>query len=137
MEVSLGEIFELIIHAKDENGNLKDAVYSYHSPKDLTTNPSNLLSVNLDPETSSILRFASVNKATTTVQKISLALRNELLKTDCIVGYKNSQYFNYSFNLNLIDSSDPRENRPSSHLGMIVEIPVLKVVISITSFCSC
>ena len=24
----------------------------------------------------------------------------------------------------------PRENRPSSHLGMIVEIPVLKVVIS-------
>ena len=106
MEVSLGEIFELIIHAKDENGNLKDAVYSYHGPKDLTTNPSNLLSVNLDPETSSILRFASVNKATTTVQKISLALRSELLKTDCIVGYKNSQHFNYSFNLNLIDSSD-------------------------------
>ena len=31
----------------------------------------------------------------------------------------------------------PRENRPSSHLGMIVEIPVLKVVNSITSFCSC
>ena len=31
----------------------------------------------------------------------------------------------------------PRENRPSSHLGMIVEIPILKVVISITSFCSC
>ena len=30
----------------------------------------------------------------------------------------------------------PRENRPSSHLGMIVEIPVLKVVNSITSFCS-
>ena len=31
----------------------------------------------------------------------------------------------------------PRENRPSSHLGMIVEIRVLKIVISITSFCSC
>ena len=31
----------------------------------------------------------------------------------------------------------PRENRPSLHLGMIVEIPVLKVLISITSFCSC
>ena len=31
----------------------------------------------------------------------------------------------------------PRENRPSSHLEMIVEIPVLKIVISITSFCSC
>ena len=28
----------------------------------------------------------------------------------------------------------PRENRPSSHLGMIVEISVLKIVIS---FCSC
>ena len=106
MEVSLGEIFELIIHAKDENGNLKDAVYSYHSPKDLTTNPSNLVYVNLDPKTDSILRFASVNKATATVQKISLAMHNELLKTDCIVGNKNSQYFNYSFSLNLIDSSD-------------------------------
>ena len=31
----------------------------------------------------------------------------------------------------------PQENRPSSHLGMIVEIPVLKIIISITSFCSC
>ena len=31
----------------------------------------------------------------------------------------------------------PQENRPSLHLGMIVEIPILKVVISITSFCSC
>ena len=31
----------------------------------------------------------------------------------------------------------PRENRPSSHLVLIVEIPVLKVLISITSFCSC
>ena len=31
----------------------------------------------------------------------------------------------------------PRENRPSSHLVMIVEIPVLKFLISVTSFCSC
>ena len=31
----------------------------------------------------------------------------------------------------------PQENRPSSHLVLIVEIPVLKVLISITSFCSC
>ena len=31
----------------------------------------------------------------------------------------------------------PRENRPSSRLGMIVEILVLKFLISITSFCSC
>ena len=31
----------------------------------------------------------------------------------------------------------PQENLPSLHLGLIVEIPVLKVVISITTFCSC
>ena len=31
----------------------------------------------------------------------------------------------------------PRENRPSSHLVMIVEIPVLKVLVSVTSFYSC
>ena len=31
----------------------------------------------------------------------------------------------------------PQEIRPSSHLVMIVKIPVLKVVISVTSFCSC
>ena len=31
----------------------------------------------------------------------------------------------------------PRENRPSSHLVMIVEIPVLKFLLGITSFCSC
>ena len=31
----------------------------------------------------------------------------------------------------------PQENWPISHLGMIAEIPVSKVVISITSFCLC
>ena len=31
----------------------------------------------------------------------------------------------------------PRENRPSLYLVMIVEIPVLKFLIGITSFCSC
>ena len=31
----------------------------------------------------------------------------------------------------------PWENRPSSHLVMIVEIPVLKVVFSVTSFSLC
>ena len=40
--------------------------------------------------------------------------------------------FDYGFDI----CDRPRENRPSSHLRMIVEIPVLKVVISITSFCS-
>ena len=43
-----------------------------------------------------------------------------------------------AFNAFLLHKCDrPRENRPISHLGMIVGIPVLKVVISITSFCSC
>ena len=31
----------------------------------------------------------------------------------------------------------PWENQPSLHLGMIVEIHVLRFVISITSFCLC
>ena len=31
----------------------------------------------------------------------------------------------------------PQENRPSFHLVMIVEIPVLKFLIGVTSFCSC
>ena len=31
----------------------------------------------------------------------------------------------------------PWENRPSSHLVMIVEIPILKFLIGVTSFCSC
>ena len=44
--------------------------------------------------------------------------------------------FSFPFKANHI-CDRPRENRPSSHLGMIVEIPVLKVVISIASFCSC
>ena len=45
-----------------------------------------------------------------------------------------------SFNVPSVEKAicdRPRENQPSSHLGMIVEIPVLKFVISITSFCSC
>ena len=40
--------------------------------------------------------------------------------------------------VNVLDICDrPRENRPSSHLVLIVEIPVLKVLTSITSFYSC
>lgn len=110
MEVTLGEIFNLIIHAKDENENSKDAVYFYHTPRNLATTTSNILFINLDSNTDSVLRFASVNKATATprtAQKISLMLLNaEQLKRDCIVNYQNSQYFNYTFSLNLIDSSD-------------------------------
>ena len=110
MEVTPGEIFNLIIYAKDENENFKDAVYSYYNPKNLATTSSSIIFINLGPDTDSILGFASVNKATATshtVQKISLVLHNEeQLKSDCIVNYRNSQLFNNSFSLNLIDSSD-------------------------------
>ena len=110
MEVTLGEIFNLIIHAKDENENFKDAIYSYHNPKSLARNPSSIVFIDLDPNTDFVLRFASVDKATATshtVQKISLVLRNvEQLKSDCIVNYQNPQKFNHTFSLNLIDSSD-------------------------------
>ena len=110
MEVTLGEIFNLIIYAKDENEIFKDAVYSYQNPKYLAANPSRTIFIDLDSHTDSILGFASVNKATATshtVQKISLVLHNaEQLKSDCVVNYRNSQLFNNSFSLNLIDSSD-------------------------------
>ena len=58
-----------------------------------------------------------------------------LLKHDC----KHIKLFLYVCkNGKLVIICDlPRENRPSSHLVMIVEIPVLKFLIGITSFCSC
>ena len=31
----------------------------------------------------------------------------------------------------------PRENQPSLHLVTIVKIPILKILIGVTSFCSC
>ena len=101
----------MIIHAKDENENSKDAVYFYHTPRNLATTTSSILFINLDSNIDSVLRFASVNKAPATshtVQKVSLVLRNaeQLIKSDCITNYQNSQYFNYNFSLNLIDSSD-------------------------------
>ena len=110
MEVTLGEIFNLIIRAKDENENSKDAVYFYYTPRNLATTPSSILFINLDSNTDSVPRFASVNKATAishTVQRISLVLRNaEQLTNHCITNYQNPQYINHNFSLNLIDSSD-------------------------------
>ena len=111
MEASLGEIFDLTIYAEDENGNSQDAVYSYYSPNNLAANPSNVIFVNLyHNNEDSVLRFASVNKATATSQpgqKISLVLHNaEQLKSSCITNYDNSHNFNFNFSLNLIDSSD-------------------------------
>ena len=100
----------MIIYAKDENENFKDAVYFYHTPKILATNPSSIAFISLDSNSSSVLRFASVKKATGTshtVQKISLSLHNEeKLKSDCKTNFQNSLYFNFTFGLNLIDSTD-------------------------------
>ena len=110
MEVSLGEVFDLIIYAKDENGNPKDAVYSYYNPKNLETNPLGIVFVDLDHAEDAFPSFASVDKATITthtVQKASLVLHNaEQLNRLCIINYQNSQYFIYSFTLSLIDSSN-------------------------------
>ena len=103
-------MFDLIIYAKDENENFKDAVYFYHTPKNLAKSPSCIVFIDLDSSTGSVLKFASVKKATATsrtVQRISLSLRNaQKLKSGCIENYRNSQYFNFSFSLSLIDSSD-------------------------------
>ena len=109
--MSPGEVFDLTIYAEDENGNSKDAVYSYYSPNNLAANPSSTIFVDLDPNrTDSVLRFASVNKATAmsyTVQRTSLVLRDsEQLENTCKVNYRDSQVFSMSFSLNLIDSSD-------------------------------
>ena len=109
--MSPGEIFDLIIYAEDENGNSKDAVYSYYTPNNLAANPSSIIFVDLDPNKSnSVLRFASV-KATDRsykVQRTSPVLhKSEELESKCKVNYRNSQlYLDLSFSLNLIDSSD-------------------------------
>ena len=99
------------IYADDENGNSKDAVYSYYTPNNLAANPSSIIYVDLYPNREdSVLRFASVNKATDrsytyTVQRISLVLRNSE-ELECKVNYQNSLCLNLNFSLNLIDSSD-------------------------------
>ena len=49
---------------------------------------------------------------------------------------RTSQFLTYTIIVHAI-CDRPRENRPSSHMVMIAEIPVLKVLISVTSFCSC
>ena len=66
--------------------------------------------------------IVSNNRIQTMITQIILALGIPAL----------NNAFSPCFMNNICDR--PRENRPSSHLGMIVEIPILKVVISITSF---
>ena len=112
VEVSLGEIFDMAINAIDENGNSKDAVYSYHSPRNLTIRPLNTIAVNLDSSEEIFPSFASVTRATMqnaafTVQKVTLVKYfAEQLKNSCVINNQNFQSFNFNFRLNLIDSSD-------------------------------
>lgn len=110
MDISLGEIFDLGIHAKDENGNFKDAIYSYNSPKNGRTYPPNIFIADTVSNDDSLLRFASINKTKVNeaTQSMSLVWRNaKLLQNNCKENYDNSWHFNSTFFiLNLIDSSN-------------------------------
>ena len=112
VEVSLGEIFDLAIKAIDENGNFKDAVYSFLSPTNLATRPLSIIVVDLNPDEDLLPSFASINRATMqnspyTMQKVTLVMNlAEQIKTDCAINYKNFLNFNFNFSLSLIDSSD-------------------------------
>ena len=55
-----------------------------------------------------------------------------LIRRVCLERFHCNSLCRYSIICDL-----PWENRPSSHLVMIVEIPVLKFLIGITSFCLC
>ena len=88
-------------------------MYSYHSSRNLTIRPLNTIAVDLNPDEDALPNFASVNRATIqsatyfTIQKVTLVMDSaEQIRNSCVVNFNNSQSFNFSFNLNLIDSSD-------------------------------
>ena len=90
-----GEIFDLNITAKDENGNFKDVVYSYYTPNNLqvSANSSSIIYVHLNhTKNNSALRFATVRKATNSSgQRTSLVLHNsEELESKCTINNNNS-----------------------------------------------
>lgn len=96
-------MFVLIISAEDENKNSKDAVYSYS--RNLVSNPSNVIVIDLKPE-DAVLSFASVSKMSQmTTQNISLVLHNTDQLKNCTFNYDNFYNFSSNFNLNLVDSS--------------------------------
>ena len=73
--------------------------------------PLNTIVIDLDPDEDTLSNFASVNRATEqnpafTVQKTLLVAHSTEKMNNCLINFNNSQSFNYSFNLNLIDSSD-------------------------------
>ena len=70
--------------------------------------------VDLNPDEDTLPNFASVNRAAMqnaanfTMQKVTLVMMDftEQIKNNCVINFNNFQSFNFSFNLNLIDSSD-------------------------------
>ena len=100
------------INAIDENGNYKDAIYSYYTPRSLTIRPLNTIVIDLKPDEDALPNFASVSRATMqnlafTAQQTTLVVHYaENIKNSCLINFNNSLSFEYSFNLNLIDSSD-------------------------------
>jgi len=103
MFVSLGEIFDLIIYAVDQNGNIQDGVYLYYA--NLITSPSNVLCIHLDTDDILTTAFGAVRNVTT--QRTTLVMHNSYqLQSNCQVNYKNSFTFPIKFSLNLTDSSN-------------------------------
>ncbi|XP_065897681.1 uncharacterized protein [Dysidea avara] len=99
---SPGEIFDLLLFAKDENNNIKNAVYSYQSNP--TASPSSIIEVDLDSNGEEFSSFASVSRTNVTLQRTLIVTRDRQLQR-CDVNFRNSNKFLSSFTLNLIDSS--------------------------------
>jgi len=92
----------MLLHAKDENSNIKNAVYSYQSSP--TANPSSIVEIDLDSDGEEFSSFASVSRLNVTSQRTLIVTHDRQLQR-CIVNFRNSNKFVSSFTLNLIDSS--------------------------------
>jgi len=93
----------LILYAKDENSNIKNAIYSYRSNP--TGHPSSTIEIDLDYADEEVASsFASVSRRNVTSQRTLIVTHDRQLQR-CIVNYKNSDKFVSSFSLTLIDSS--------------------------------
>ena len=93
----------MILYAKDENSNIKNAIYSYRSNP--TGHPSSIIEIDLDYTRADVSSsFASVSRRNVTSQRTLIVTRDRQLQR-CIVNYRNSDKFVSSFSLTLIDSS--------------------------------
>ena len=92
----------MLLYARDENNNIKNAVYSYQSNP--TANPSPIIEINLDSTGEEFSSFASVSRMNVTSQRTMMVTRDRQLQK-CVINFRNSNKFVSSFSLNLIDSS--------------------------------